>query len=155
MKKIIQYAKGLMVAMIILTAVLIYDRKHALPMDLTQFQWKNRLLFLFAPDAADPIFNKMQSEIAKQPHEVEDRDLVIFEILEQGLSRMDAAPLDRQTANSIREHFAVPQRLFTLILVGKDGGVKLKRSEKVDLADVLALIDSMPMRKNEMRQKNK
>lgn len=155
MKRFNQYVKVLLIAGILLSAFLIHDRRDALPMDLAQFQWKNRLLFLFAPDAVDPLFSKLQSEIAKQPYEVEDRDLVIFEILEQGPSRMNTTPLDRQTANSIREHFDVPQRLFTLILVGKDGGVKLMRNDQVNLADVFGLIDSMPMRQNEMQQKSK
>ena len=155
MERIIKYSKVLMFATMISSALLVYDRKDALPMDLTQFQWKNRLLFLFAPDASNPLFNRLQSEITKQLHEVEDRDLVIFKILEHGPSRMNTTPLDRQTANSIRDHFAAPQRLFTLILVGKDGGVKLKRNDQVNLADVFGLIDSMPMRQNEMQQKNK
>lgn len=154
MESFSQYTKVLMCVAIISSALLIHDRKDALPMDLTQFQWKNRLLFLFAPDASNPLFNRLQSEITKQSYEVEDRDLVIFEILEQGPSRMNTTPLDRQTANSIRDHFDVPQRLFTLILVGKDGGVKLKRNDQVNLADVFGLVDSMPMRQNEMQQKS-
>jgi hypothetical protein len=154
MGRFTQYTKVLLVAAVISSALLVHDRKDA-PMDLAQFQWERRLLFLFAPDASHPHFNRLQSEITKQPYEVEDRDLVIFEILEQGPSRMNTTPLDRQTANSIRDHFDVPQRLFTLILVGKDGGVKLKRNDQVDLADVFGLIDSMPMRQNEMQQKIK
>jgi hypothetical protein len=67
---------------------------------------------------------------------------------------MNTTPLDRQTENSIRDHFAVPQRSFTLILVGKDGIVKLKRHNRVNLTDVFELIDSMSMRQNEMRKKN-
>ena len=155
MERFTQYTKVLMVVAIISSALLLYDRKDALPMDLTQFQWKNRLLFLIAPDASNPLFNKLQSEITKQLYEVEDRDLVIFEILEQGPSRMNTTPLDRQTANLIRDHFAVAPRSFTLILVGKDGGVKLKRTDQVDLTDVFGLIDSMPMRQNEIQQKTK
>lgn len=155
MGRITQFTRVLLVAGLLSTALLIYDRKDALPMELTQFQWKNRLLFLFAPDASNSLFNKLQSEIASQSHEIEDRDLVIFEILERGPSRMNTMPLDRQTSNSIRDHFGVPQRLFTLILVGKDGGVKLKRNERVNLTDVFGLIDSMPMRQNEIQQKNK
>jgi hypothetical protein len=155
MERFTQYTKVLLVAAVILPALLIHDRRNALSMDLTQFQWKNRLLFLFAPDASNPHFNRLQSEITKQPYEVEDRDLVIFEVLEQGPSRMNTTPLNRQTANSIRDHFDVPQRLFTLILVGKDGGVKLKRNDQVNLADIFGLIDSMPMRQKEMQQKNK
>jgi hypothetical protein len=155
MERFTQYTKVLLVAAVILPALLIHDRRNALSMDLTQFQWKNRLLFLFAPDASNPHFNRLQSEITKQPYEVEDRDLVIFEVLEQGPSRMNTTPLNRQTANSIRDHFDVPQRLYTLILVGKDGGVKLKRNDQVNLADIFGLIDSMPMRQKEMQQKNK
>jgi hypothetical protein len=48
----------------------------------------------------------------------------------------------------------VPSSAFSLILVGKDGGIKLKRSDQVDLREVFELIDSMPMRQNEMRQKS-
>ena len=128
--------------------------EEAMSMDLTQFQWKNRLLFLFAPDGNSPLFKNLQSQIMAQKAEVEDRDLVVFEVLAQGPSRMNTASLDRQQADSIRDHFAVPQDTFRLILVGKDGGIKLKRDVQVDLKVVFGLIDSMPMRQNEMRQKN-
>ena len=122
-------------------------------MDLNQFQWKNRLLFLFTPDGKNPIFKKFQSEIKLQIAEVEDRDLVVFEVLENGPSRMDRTQLDRQVADSIRNRFKAPEHKFTLILVGKDGGTKLKRHDQANLKEVFELIDSMPMRKNEMRQK--
>ena len=123
-------------------------------MDLTQFQWKNRLLFLFAPDRSDPLFKNLQSELIAKKSEVKDRDLVVFEVLERGPSRMNTAPIDRQAADSIRDRFSVPQNTFSLILVGKDGGIKLKRHDQASLEEVFELIDSMPMRQNEMRQKN-
>lgn len=123
-------------------------------MDLSQFQWKNRLLFLFAPDGSNPLFKDLQSEIIAQKTEVKDRDLVVFELLERGPSRMNNAPMDREAANSIRDRFAIPPDTFTLILVGKDGGIKLKHHDRANLKEVFELIDSMPMRQNEMRQKN-
>ena len=123
-------------------------------MDLTQFQWKNRLLFLFAPDRSHPFFKHIQSQIIEQKSEVEDRDLVIFSVLLQGPSQMNTTAIDSQKADSIRDRFAVPPNAFRLILIGKDGGIKLKRNDQVDLAEVFELIDSMPMRRNEMRQKN-
>ena len=128
--------------------------EEAMSMDLTQFQWKNRLLFLFAPDGSHPLFKNLQSQIVAQKAEVEDRDLVVFEVLAQDSSRMKTTSLDRQQADSIRDHFAVPRNTFSLILVGKDGGIKLKRNDQIDLGAVFELIDSMPMRQDEMRQKN-
>jgi hypothetical protein len=128
---------------------------EATAMDLDQFKWKNRLLFVFASAANDPNFGALRREIAAQPAEVTDRDLVVFEILDSGASKMNGSRLDPQSAAFFRDHFAVGQKAFTLILVGKDGGVKLRRHDRVALAEIFALIDSMPMRKEEMRQKGR
>ncbi|MFN3524732.1 MAG: DUF4174 domain-containing protein [Paracoccus sp. (in: a-proteobacteria)] len=62
-----------------------------------------------------------------------DRDVVL---LTEGPG---AAPL---RAQGVAEGFAV-------LLVGKDGGIKLMRDSHVDPSEILALIDSMPMRQRE------
>ena len=123
-------------------------------MDLTQFQRKNRLLLIFAQDGNHPLFQDLQSQILAQKAEVDDRDLIVFEVPAQGPARMNTNTLDRKEADSIRNHFAIPSDEYSLILVGKDGGIKLKRKDQVDLKEVFELIDSMPMRQNEMRQKS-
>ena len=79
---------------------------------------------------------------------------MVFEVLERDSSRRNIAPIDRQTADYIRNRFSVPPNTFRLILVGKDGGIKLKRHDQASLEEVFELIDSMPMRQREMRQKN-
>ena len=133
------------------------NRLHAVetPMDLSQFQWKNRLLFLFAPERSHPLFDALQKSIAIEQAEVADRDLVVFEILESGPSRMDMTDLDPQVAQSLRDKLEVPRGRFSIILVGKDGGIKLNRQEQTRLEDIFGLIDSMPMRREEMRQKSR
>ena len=124
-------------------------------MDLSQFRWKNRLLFLFAPNRSHPLFDVLQKSIATQQAEVADRDLVIFEILESGTSRLDTSDLGPQVAQSLRDKFDVSPGRFAVILVGKDGGTKLNRQEQTQLEDIFALIDAMPMRMEEMRQKSR
>jgi hypothetical protein len=123
-------------------------------MDLSRFKWQNRLLMLFAPDSNHPLFVDLQREISSRPLEVRDRDLVIFEILESGSSRMNADEIGPQTAASLREQFSIPQEVFAVVLVGKDGGIKLRRNDFVSLQEIFDLIDSMPMRRQEMRQKS-
>ena len=137
----------------ILIALTAWTPRETLSMDLTKFQWKNRLLFLFAEDANDPFFKDLQSQIMAQKAEVDDRDLIVFELPAKGPARMGAKPLDQQQADSLRNHFGIPNDTFSLILVGKDGGIKLKRRDQVDLREVFGLIDSVPMRQREMRQK--
>ena len=141
---------------IIISLVLIASSPNAeeTPMDLSQFQWKNRLLFLFSPNRSHPLFDVLQKSIAIEQAEVADRDLVVFEILESGSSRMDTRDLDPQVAQSLRDKFEVPRGRFAIILVGKDGGIKLNRQDETRLEDIFAFIDTMPMRREEMRQKN-
>ncbi len=146
--------KAFAAILFILMVLSICHPRETIAIDLTQFQWKNRLLFLFAPDQNHLLYKKLKSEIIIQQAEVKDRDLVVFEILEQNASKSNLTPLDRQTADSIRNQFRVPPNTFGLILVGKDGGIKLKRQDQVSLEEVFDLIDSMPMRQREMRQKN-
>jgi hypothetical protein len=67
---------------------------------------------------------------------------------------MDEEPLSPATARLLRERFRVPSGAFSIILVGKDGGVKLDRQDRTSLEEIFALIDSMPMRQQEMRRKN-
>jgi len=147
-------AKTMMAVMMAMIALSIFGSKDALSMDLRQFQWKNRLLFLFAPQRSDRFFNDLQNEIMVNKNEIEDRDLVVFEILESGPSFINGVSLDAQTAAALREKFDAPLGRFTVILVGKDGGVKLKRPTGTRLNDIFALIDAMPMRQEEMRQKS-
>jgi hypothetical protein len=42
------------------------------------------------------------------------------------------------------------QARFEVLLVGRDGGVKLRRATLVDPAEIAALIDTMPMRRAKM-----
>jgi len=142
-------------AVILFIALSIFGSRDAMSMvmDFDQFKWKSRLLFIFASERNDPFFRDLKGEISDRKNEVDDRDLVVFEILESGPSTMNTTQMDPQTAASLRKHFDLTQQTFALILLGKDGGIKLKRNDPVKLDDIFTLIDSMPMRKDEMRQK--
>lgn len=143
--------------MIVFTAVLayaIFSGQVVLSMDLNQFKWENRLLLLFAPQDNDLSFRALYREISAQPLEISDRHLVVFRILESGPSYMGKTRIEPRTAAILREKLAVPVGDFTCILIGKDGGVKLKQNAQIQLVDIFALIDAMPMRREEMRKKS-
>lgn len=42
---------------------------------------------------------------------------------------------------------------FTFVLIGRDGGEKLRSAEVVSAEKLFGLIDAMPMRKNEIKEK--
>jgi hypothetical protein len=123
--------------------------------DLTVYRWKNRLLLVFSPSASNPGFAGLDRNLAKRPLDIKDRDLVVFRIFEKGASRLDDQPLSTEDALKLRNRFKVKPGQFTVLLIGKDGGVKLTRKNRADLQEVFDLIDSMPMRQQEMRKKGK
>ena len=41
---------------------------------------------------------------------------------------------------------------FAVLLIGKDGGIKLSRDAPVDVSEITGLIDTMPMRQREERE---
>ena len=43
---------------------------------------------------------------------------------------------------------------FTFILIGLDGGIKLTKTEVLESSDLFSIIDAMPVRSSELRNKN-
>lgn len=51
--------------------------------------------------------------------------------------------------------YKINQKLFTLLLIGKDGGIKYSSNKTINSAKLYSLIDQMPMRKQEMKKQDK
>ncbi|UCD69768.1 MAG: DUF4174 domain-containing protein [Betaproteobacteria bacterium] len=120
---------------------------------LAQYRWKNRALLIFAEDAADSDVRQTRDALQTSACEVADRDIVIGWILSRGESRLDEARIDAGMADTLRSRLRVREDEFAAVLVGKDGGVKARYGQTPDLKELFALIDGMPMRRSEMRER--
>jgi hypothetical protein len=85
--------------------------------------------------------------------EIEDRDLLVFQVFEKGPSHLGEEPIAPAEAQALRRRFNVISGRFTVILIGKDGGTKMVCQGPVELQKIFDRIDSMPMRQREMRKK--
>ncbi|MGD8701149.1 MAG: DUF4174 domain-containing protein [Desulfosarcina sp.] len=119
--------------------------------DLSDYRWKHRPLFIFAPSASDADYLALDKRLAHRSADIEDRDMIIIRIFEKSPSRVAARPMLPGDAEALRRRFGIAPGRFTVVLVGKDGGVKLVARRDVDLQSIFNLIDSMPMRQQEMR----
>jgi len=129
--------------------------ENTVSVDLNAYQWKNRLLLLFASSEEDQAYLTLKKEIDRQAMEVKDRDLLVFYVLERGESRLDQERLSPDQALFLRKRLSVPPGRFTIVLIGKDGGEKIRQESSVDLKEIFAIIDAMPMRQQEMKKKPK
>jgi len=124
-------------------------------LDLDSLRWKNRVLVLFSPSESDASFRLQKQRLASSTEGVLERDLMVLEIMEPGQSRAGNQLLSEKSVQDIRKRLGLQAGTFQVLLIGKDGGVKLRSSEPVSTKDLFGLIDSMPMRRLEMESKKK
>ena len=120
---------------------------------LEDYRWKNRLILAFAPSPMDPSYKELEQEIAVQAEEINDRDILFFRILETGETQSGNSSVNALSDGYLRKKFSIRPGSFTVLLIGKDGGVKLRRGGGVELDEIFSLIDTMPMRQREMKEK--
>ena len=122
---------------LILSFMAIMIPKELQGIELNQYLWKNRIILTFADDEDHADLIKMKVEIKEDECEVLNRDLLHFHFSNDG-----------KTGN----HITTNDQSFRILLIGKDGGIKYESNQYVSLIQLFELIDSMPMRQDEMQQ---
>ncbi len=100
------------------------------------------MLLVTAPDAADAAAADQRRIFAAMSESSDDRDLVLVEVL--GTAVRGAS----DGAAGLRRAYHLPVDRFTVILIGKDGGEKLRAQAPLSFATLSRTIDAMPMRRN-------
>ena len=114
--------------------------------------WQERVILLFAPEQNHVSLRQQYTLLTAEMEKVTDRDLVFYRIFAKTGIAPDEKPLNKEAVEGLRERFQVPKDQFAVILVGKDGTEKLRRTEVIRSAEIFDLIDTMPMRRAEMRR---
>ncbi len=113
----------------------------AAEVDLGEFKWVARPVVVFADAPLDPAFQQQIELLTERQDELIERDVVII---------TDTDPANRSDIRT-----KLRPRGFMLTLIGKDGGVKLRKPFPWDVRELSRSIDKMPMRKQEIRDANK
>lgn len=118
------------------------------------FKWENRLLLLFSPASENSRFQEQLREVEKYAEAARERDLLLFSFPGISGSKQHGLQLSEEELQALREQLNIELADFCLVLIGKDGGVKLRKTVFTPFQEVMMLIDSMPMRKQEIRERN-
>ena len=114
-------------------AIMIPKELHGI--ELNQYLWKNRIILTFAEDE-HPDLIKLKAEMKENDCEILNRDLLHFHFSNDG-------KIGNQTTTN--------DQSFRILLIGKDRGIKYEFKRSVSLIQLFELIDSMPMRQDEMQ----
>jgi len=136
-----------LIFLLLLAVIASAQAKDSLSLD--ELRWKNRLVLTFSDDIE---WNRAAlSELKKNIEKINDRDIVYFIIGSDTIYSNHQKDLSGAKVRRLKEKFAKDKSNF-VVLYGKDGGVKWK-NEELDLDHIFNLIDRMPMRQREMREK--
>ena len=103
--------------------------------DLAGMRWEKRPVLIFASSGEDPDYPRQMTLLQQAAQALAERDIVVL------------SDLDPRTPSPLRQGFQPGG--FKLVLVGKDGGVKLERDSVLSPDELFAVIDRMPMRMRE------
>ncbi|AVS75524.1 DUF4174 domain-containing protein [Paracidovorax cattleyae] len=111
-------------------------------------RWQTRPVVVVAPQEKAPLLAKVRAALQEPAlrEGFRERDMVLFTVV-AGQGRRNGQPLGAARTAALLKALDLDARgPATFILVGKDGGVKMKEGAEVDLRAVFAEIDRMPMR---------
>ena len=117
---------------------------------LSDLRGRSRPLLIFAPKPDDPQLEIQLRRVQAHAAVITERDVVVIAIPYQSPSTT-AAMLSGTDAQTVRRRFNVAPDDFQVILIGKDGGEKLRSSKPISIDKLRDTIDAMPMRQQEMQ----
>ena len=115
--------------------------------------WRRRLFLVLAPSAEDKRYVRQARLLEREHNGFSERDLLRGGLFEGETGTFDGVPVPPEDAATARERFGAEPGRFAAVLVGKDGTAKHRSDEPVGPAKLYALIDAMPMRRREMRER--
>ena len=114
----------------------------ATPSPLMRYIDHSRVIVVAAPGPSDEALRRQDTILRQAQPSLRQRDLVVVRALGSG-----------GEADALRRAVRLEAGRFGVALVGKDGGVKLRSTRPITAEALFAIIDAMPMRRQEMRRK--
>lgn len=122
--------------------------------DLSVHKWENRLLILLTEDTEEMTYKKQLEELRNCRKGIKDRKLFVYQSTKNKFRMGVETEGDWRKSSGIYKKYKGNKSGFQILLNGLDGGVKMDESEIISCEKLFGIIDSMPMRKAEMRKNN-
>jgi hypothetical protein len=115
--------------------------------------WASRPLVVYAPSAAAQELARQRQALEPVHDRLHERDIVLVEVVGEDVETLLGGRLNVKAAD-LRAYHKIDADAFAVVLVGKDGGVKLNSDHPVTPDQLFSLIDAMPMRRREMAERS-
>lgn len=118
---------------------------------LRQHQWENRLLLIITKDTTNSQYRDQLAEFEAAAAGLKERKLLRYQILPNAYQLQEEKG-DWKDGADLYQRYASEEAEFEILLIGLDGGVKLRQRMVLTCSELFGRIDAMPMRRAEMRR---
>ncbi|MEP0070441.1 DUF4174 domain-containing protein [Pyruvatibacter sp.] len=126
---------------------------------MEQLQWTYRPLVIIAQSDDEPALRDLRIVLRQSRDALADRDVIVLTVAGYDVSAWDPAleeaPDHSFDADQLRKTYGRAGEPISIVLVGKDGGIKDRGTVPGDIQDMVDLIDTMPMRQREIEDRER
>ncbi|WP_092982909.1 DUF4174 domain-containing protein [Robiginitalea myxolifaciens] len=123
--------------------------------NIADLRWKNRVLIVHTNGDSAVKFTQQLREFEGADSELKERKLVLYAIKKDQLSFTSypdgKSNYEAEIPPDFLGNYRNPKEDFEVHLIGLDGVIKLREKNIVTLEKLFAIIDAMPMRRNEIK----
>ncbi|WP_020180869.1 DUF4174 domain-containing protein [Methylopila sp. M107] len=113
---------------------------------LEPYRQKARPILIFAPRHGDRQVGDQLGRLKVAGSELADRDMPVLIVTGRDVADLTRGGVsaDQEDGAELRRTFHVPDETFTILLIGEDGGEKLRSDKPIDAARLTAVFAAAP-----------
>ena len=120
--------------------------------DLQSHRWQDRLLVLLTDDPANACYEQQLQTLQAAAEGVEERRLVLYHATPTHYRRGLAGGIPWQPGGELYERYRQADVPCEILLIGLDGGIKLRQDKLLTVEQLFNRIVQMRMRRAELRR---
>ncbi len=122
--------------------------------DISDHKWENRLVLILTDQTDNENCRKQVEELKNHQDGVNERKILVYCITPESF-KTGLSDEKWQKAETVYNRYKKTDSQPEIILIGLDGGVKLRANEFLSAQELFATVDAMPMRRQEMKRQKK
>ncbi len=128
---------------------------HVNAQNMESHTWKNRVLLLLTEDINNADYKNQIKELQACKNGLVDRKLIVYQITKTGYKIGLSATSKWHKSTQVYKEYQKTNIPFQVVLIGLDGGTKLREPDFISCEALFRVIDVMPMRKSELNAREK
>ncbi|MFP4845029.1 DUF4174 domain-containing protein [Winogradskyella sp. PE311] len=121
---------------------------------LNSHKWEERVVLILSHQNESSKIEEQAALLLEKKQELSERRLIVYIILNNKYKQINTDTKEWLKNKTLNKIYNPKDEAFKVILIGLDGSIKLNQNSILTPERLFSTIDGMPMRKQELKNKN-